>query len=64
MKEILSNKEMVISHYDALIDENNDSLYDPKPLRDYMDQWDGSGFMVNIFEREYKLRAKKEQKSP
>lgn len=31
----------VIEHYDLLIDENNDPVHDPKPLRDYMDKWDG-----------------------
>ena len=28
-----------------LIDENNDSVHDPKPLRDYMDKWDGQAFI-------------------
>ena len=28
----------VIEHYDKLIDENNDSVHDPKPLKDYMDK--------------------------
>ena len=31
----------VIEHYNKLIDENNDPTCDPKPLRDYMDKWDG-----------------------
>lgn len=31
----------VIEHYDLLIEENNDPVHDPKPLREYMDQWDG-----------------------
>ena len=31
----------VIEHYNKLIDENNDPARDPKPLRDYMDKWDG-----------------------
>ncbi|MDE7297808.1 MAG: class I SAM-dependent methyltransferase [Lachnospiraceae bacterium] len=35
----------IISHYDALIAENNDPVHDPKPLRDYMDQWDGQCFI-------------------
>ena len=28
----------VSKHYDLLIDENNDPVHDPKPLRDYMDK--------------------------
>ena len=48
MKEILSNKKLVISHYDTLIDENNDPFYDPQHLRIYMDKWDGSGFIEQM----------------
>lgn len=40
----MSNKE-VINHYDLLIEENNDPVHDPKPLRDYMDKWDGQAFI-------------------
>lgn len=35
----------VSKHYDLLIDENNDPVHDPEPLRTYMDQWDGQPFM-------------------
>lgn len=35
----------VIKHYDALIDEGNDPVYDPPPLRAYMDKWDGPPFL-------------------
>ena len=38
-------KSEMIQYYDSLIDENNDPVYDPKPLRDYMDQWDGQAFI-------------------
>lgn len=38
----------VIHHYDTLIDENNDPARDPKPLRDYMDKWDGVRFIENL----------------
>jgi len=31
----------VITHYNLLIDEGNDPLNDPAPLRVYMDKWDG-----------------------
>ena len=35
----------IAKHYDTLIDENNDPVYDPKPLRDYMNKWDGPQFI-------------------
>ena len=35
----------VIEHYNKLIDENNDPARDPKPLKDYMDKWDGKKFI-------------------
>ncbi len=35
----------VIRHYDSLIDENNDPVYDPKQLKAYMDNWDGQLFI-------------------
>ena len=28
-----------------LTDEKNDPVHDPKPLRDYMDKWDGQAFI-------------------
>lgn len=31
-------KDDVVRHYDLLIDENNDPVHDPEPLRDYMYQ--------------------------
>ena len=43
IKELLSNN--VIEHYDRLIDENNDPLNDPEPLKKYMDKWDGQEFI-------------------
>lgn len=39
------NTNEIIDHYDLLIDENNDPVHDPKPLRDYMDKWDGQVFI-------------------
>ena len=42
MKSINSD---VIQHYDLLIEENNDPVRDPKPLKDYMDKWDGKVFI-------------------
>ncbi len=38
----------VIAHYNKLIDENNDPVHDPKPLKDYMDKWDGQLFIENM----------------
>ena len=35
-------------HYDLLIDENNDPVHDTKPLRDYMDKWDGQSFIDSM----------------
>ena len=40
-----SNNSDVIRHYDLLIEENNDPVRDPKPLKDYMDKWDGKVFI-------------------
>ena len=37
--------EDVVRRYDKLIDENNDPVCDPKPLKAYMDKWDGSDFI-------------------
>ncbi len=38
----------VIDHYNKLIDENNDPTRDSKPLRDYMDKWDGQKFIESM----------------
>lgn len=38
----------IVSHYNTLIDENNDPVHDPKPLRDYMDKWDGPEFIEKM----------------
>ena len=35
----------VITHYDLLIDENNDPFRDPPILQEYMSQWDGGRFI-------------------
>lgn len=35
----------MISHYNALIGENNDPVRDPAPLKEYMDKWDGRAFI-------------------
>ena len=38
-------KTDIITHYDLLIEENNDPVNDPKPLQEYMDKWDGPSFI-------------------
>lgn len=38
----------VSKHYDLLIDENNDPVRDPEPLREYMDKWDGQAFIEKM----------------
>ena len=38
----------VSKYYDLLIGENNDPVHDPKPLRDYMDNWDGQAFIDSM----------------
>lgn len=35
-------------HYDILIDQNNDPVHDPEPLRAYMDKWDGQEFIDKL----------------
>ncbi len=39
----------VAKYYDKLIDENNDPVHDPKPLKDYMDKWDGQLFIDELY---------------
>jgi len=35
----------VITHYDLLIEEDNDPFYDPPELKEYMNKWDGRVFI-------------------
>lgn len=35
----------IIDHYDELIDEGNDPVFDSEPLREYMNKWDGQDFI-------------------
>ena len=44
IKEI-TDKAKMIAHYDALIDENNDPVHDPAPLKAHMDKLDGAAFI-------------------
>lgn len=44
----MRDNDAVIFHYDALIGEGNDPVHDPKPLRDYMDKWDGQAFIDSM----------------
>ena len=38
----------VITHYDLLIDENNDPFRDPPELQAYMSRWDGEPFLTAL----------------
>ena len=38
-------KNDIVQHYDLLIEENNDPVRDPEPLKQYMDKWDGQNFI-------------------
>ena len=38
----------VITHYDLLVDENNDPFRDPPPLQEYMNGWDGELFLESL----------------
>ena len=38
----------VITHYDMLIDEDNDPFRDPPALQNYMNQWDGQVFLDSM----------------
>ena len=38
-------KSDIINHYDSLTDDNNDPVFDPQPLTEYMDKWDGKTFL-------------------
>lgn len=39
----------VVTHYDKLIDDNNDPFRDPPALRKYMDKWDGQIFIDSMY---------------
>lgn len=41
-------KTDIITHYDLLIEENNDPVYDPEPLQEYMNKWDGQPFIDSL----------------
>lgn len=38
----------VVTHYDLLIDEDNDPFRDPPQLQDYMNLWDGEAFLAAL----------------
>lgn len=38
----------VARHYDVLIDEGQDPVHDPEPLKKYMDKWDGQRFIDKL----------------
>ena len=39
------NMNDIARHYDKLIENNQDPVHDPEPLKAYMDKWDGQGFI-------------------
>jgi len=41
-------KNKVAVYYDMLADDNNDPVFDPEPLREYMNKWDGQGFIERM----------------
>ena len=45
---VTSTNDDVVRHYDLMIDENNDPVHDPEPLRQYMDKWDGQEFIDTL----------------
>ena len=38
----------IVTHYDLLIDENNDPFRDPPMLQEYMNKWDGKIFLDSL----------------
>lgn len=38
----------VIDHYNKLIEEENDPVHDPQPLKEYMNKWDGERFVNSM----------------
>lgn len=38
----------IAEHYDKLIEEGNDPFFDPLPLQEYMDKWDGKKFIDSM----------------
>lgn len=44
----------IITHYDKLIDDNNDPFRDSEPLQEYMDNWDGKLFIDAMHLSPYK----------
>lgn len=38
----------IVSHYDLLVDEDNDPVHDPELLSKYMDKWDGPEFISKM----------------
>jgi len=49
----------IIEHYDMLVEEENDPVFDPEFLRDYMDRWDGEKFIesMKLDKRKYVLEV-------
>lgn len=39
----------VVTHYDILIENNNDPFRDPPLMQKYMDKWDGQIFIDSMY---------------
>lgn len=44
----MPENQTIIKHYDNLIAQGNDPFYDPLPLKQYMDKWDGASFLKEL----------------
>lgn len=48
MEKIKNNYVECITHYDLLVSEGNDPVYDNDELKEYMNQWDGDLFLREL----------------
>jgi SAM-dependent methyltransferase len=48
MDKIKKGEISAKEHYDNLIDDNNDPVNDPDPLKGHMEKWDGSSFIDEL----------------
>ncbi len=44
----ITKSDLITYHYDLLIDENNDPVYDSEELKSYMDEYDGESFIKSL----------------
>lgn len=48
IKRYICEFSSVSRHYNLLIEDNNDPVNDPEPLKEYMDKWDGQQFIDSL----------------